>query len=72
MSETTTKRQLRMKEMLLLLLSAGLLLLALISLELAQGNSLTADVFYIIGGFFVIFAVCLLYTSDAADEVRRV
>lgn len=72
MSETTTKRQLRMKEMLLLLLSAGLLLLALISLELAQGNSLTADVFYIIGGFFVIFAVAhiaLTFVAPNADQV---
>ena len=72
MSETTAKRQLRMKEMLLLLLSAGLLLLALISLELAQGNSLTADVFYIIGGFFVIFAVAhiaLTFVAPNADQV---
>lgn len=72
MSETTTKRQLRMKEMLLLLLSAGLLLLALISLELAQGNSLTSDVFYIIGGFFVIFAVAhiaLTFVAPNADQV---
>ena len=72
MSETTAKRQLRMKEMLLLLLSAGLLLLALISLELAQGNSLTADVLYIIGGFFVIFAVAhiaLTFVAPNADQV---
>lgn len=72
MSENPTKRKLRMKEMLLLLLSAGLLLLALISLELAQGNSLTSDVFYIIGGFFVIFLVAhvaLTIVAPNADQV---
>ncbi|MDO5030270.1 MAG: FtsW/RodA/SpoVE family cell cycle protein [Corynebacterium sp.] len=72
MSETTAKRPLRIKEMLLLLLSAGLLLLALISLELAQGNVLTSDVLYIIGGFILVFSaahITLTFVAPHADQV---
>lgn len=72
MSETTAKRPLRIKEMLLLLLSAGLLLLALISLELAQGNALTSDMLYIIGGFILVFSaahIALTFVAPYADQV---
>lgn len=72
MSDTAVKRPLRVKEMLLLLLSAGLLLLALVSLELAQGNSITADVLYIIGGFIVTFSVAhiaLTFFAPWSDQV---
>lgn len=72
MSDTLTKRKFRLKEMFLLLLAAGLLLLALISLQLAQGNTLTADVFYIIGGFIVVFLaahVALTIVAPNADQV---
>lgn len=66
------KKPTRVRELLLLLLAAGLLALALVSLELAQGNTLTIDVLYIIGGFVVIFAVAhlvLRFMAPWSDQV---
>ena len=48
----------RSRELLLLVFATGLLLLMLFGLETSQGRTLSTEMLYI----------CLLYTSDAADE----
>ena len=47
----------RSKELFLLLCSAGLLLLMLFSLELSQGRTLTRELFYLVGGFMLVYAI---------------
>ena len=47
----------RTKELVLLLCSAGLLLLMLFSLELSQGRTLTAELLYLVGGFVLVYGI---------------
>lgn len=47
----------RSRELLLLLCSAGLLLLMLFSLEMSQGRALTTEMLYLVGGFVVVYAI---------------
>ncbi|WP_246816655.1 FtsW/RodA/SpoVE family cell cycle protein [Corynebacterium sp. HMSC29G08] len=47
----------RNKELVLLLCSAGLLLLMLFSLELSQGRTLTAELLYLVGGFVLVYGI---------------
>lgn len=72
MSEPLPKRPWRFKEMGLLLLAAGIISLALISLELGQGNTLTVEMLYIIGGFVVTFTIAhlaLVFLAPYSDQV---
>ena len=59
-------------ELLLLLCSAGLLLLMVFGLELSQGRTLSTDMLYLVGGFVGVYAIahvaiCLL--APRADQV---
>ena len=47
----------RTKELVLLLCSAGLLLLMLFSLELSQGRTLTGELLYLVGGFILVYGI---------------
>ena len=47
----------RTKELVLLLCSAGLLLLMLFSLELSQGRTLTGELLYLVGGFVLVYGI---------------
>ena len=72
MNEPLLKRPWRFKEMGLLLLAAGIISLALISLELGQGNTLTVEMLYIIGGFVVTFTIAhlaLVFLAPYSDQV---
>ncbi|WP_257158955.1 FtsW/RodA/SpoVE family cell cycle protein [Corynebacterium cystitidis] len=59
-------------ELALLILVAGLLALMLISLELSQGNALTTDMAWLIGGFIGVFALAHLvisFTAPYSDQI---
>lgn len=47
----------RTRELILLLASAGLLLLMLFSLEMSQGRALTREMLYLVGGFAAVYAI---------------
>jgi len=56
----------------LLLLAALVLLLAIVALEVSQGNEISSEVFYLVGGFFVTFLVAHLvvcWTAPEADQI---
>ena len=62
----------RGREFLLLVLSAALLLLMLIGLELSQGNALTVDMLWLVGGFIGVYAiahVAMCYAAPHADQI---
>ncbi len=59
-------------ELFLLVLSAALLLLMLVGLELSQGNALTVDMLWLVGGFIGVYAiahVAMCYAAPYADQV---
>lgn len=61
----------RSKELLFLLLATAILAVMLISLELSQGNTLTTEMAYLIGGFIGVFAVAHLairFLAPHADQ----
>lgn len=71
-AKAQVKRPTRTREFLLLLLAGALTLLALISLELAQENKLSVEIFYILGGFILIFGVAhvvLRIVAPWSDQV---
>ncbi|RAV32285.1 FtsW/RodA/SpoVE family cell cycle protein [Corynebacterium heidelbergense] len=56
----------------LLLIAALLLLVAIVALELAQGHEIKTSIFYLVGGFAVIFLVAhlvLCWVAPHADQV---
>ena len=62
----------RGRELLLLVLSAALLLLMLVGLELSQGNALTVEMLWLVGGFIGVYAiahVAMCYAAPHADQV---
>ena len=62
----------RGRELFLLVLSAALLLLMLVGLELSQGNALTVDMLWLVGGFIGVYAiahVAMCYAAPHADQV---
>ena len=62
----------RGRELLLLVLSAALLLLMLVGLELSQGNALTVEVLWLVGGFIGVYAiahVAMCFAAPHADQV---
>ena len=62
----------RGRELFLLVLSAALLLLMLVGLELSQGNALTVDMLWLVGGFIGVYAiahVAMFYAAPHADQV---
>lgn len=61
----------RSRELLLLLCSAGLLLLMLFSLEMSQGRTLTTEMLYLVGGFVLVYAiahVAIGFLAPHADQ----
>ena len=56
----------------LLLLAALVLLVAIIALEISQGNELSSTVFYLVGGFFLIFLVAHLVMCWAAPDSDQI
>ena len=59
-------------ELLLLLCSAGLLLLMVFGLEMSQGRTLSKDMLYLVGGFVGVYAiahVALTLLAPRADQV---
>lgn len=59
-------------EMALLILAALIVAVMLISLELSQGNTLTTELIWLIGGFIAIFTIAhitLCLTAKEADQV---
>lgn len=66
------KARFRATEFALLLVAAAVFAITLISLELSQDNSLTTEIFYLIGGFVGVFAVAhlaLTFLAPWADEI---
>ena len=62
----------RGRELLLLVLSAALLLLMLVGLELSQGNALTVEMLWLVGGFIGVYAiahVAMCFAAPLADQV---
>ena len=62
----------RGRELLLLVLSAALLLLMLVGLELPQGNALTVEMLWLVGGFIGVYAiahVAMCFAAPHADQV---
>lgn len=62
----------RRTEMGLLILATILLALMLVSFELSQGNALTSEMLWIIGGFIAVFAIAhftLCYLAPHADQI---
>ena len=62
----------RGRELLLLVLSAALLLLMLVGLELSQGNALTVEMLWLVGGFIGVYAiahVAMCFAAPHADQV---
>lgn len=62
----------RGREFFLLVFSAALLLLMLVGLELSQGNALTVDMLWLVGGFIGVYAiahVAMCYAAPHADQV---
>ena len=58
-------------ELLLLLCSAGLLLLMVFGLEMSQGRTLSKDMLYLVGGFVGVYAiahVALTLLAPRADQ----
>ncbi len=69
-SEPVTKPR-RTAELWLLILSMGLTLLAVLSLELAESETITPEPLYIVGGFAVIFGIAhgvLRYFAPWSDQ----
>lgn len=56
----------------LLLLAALVLLVAIIALEISQGDELSSTVFYLVGGFFLIFLVAHLVMCWAAPDSDQI
>lgn len=59
-------------ELALLILATGLLALMLVSLELSQGNTLTTDMLWLIGGFIGVFAlahVVICFAAPHSDQI---
>lgn len=61
----------RAKELLLLLCSAGLLLLMLFGLELSQGRTMSTEMFYLVGGFVGVYAIAHVAISLAAPHADQ-
>lgn len=62
----------RRTEMMLLILAAIIIAAALINLELSQGNTLTTEILWLIGGFIVVFTIAhlaLCFTAPYADQI---
>ncbi len=62
----------RRTEMRLLILAAVFLAVTLASLELSQGNALTTDMLWLIGGFILVFSVAHLvmcFATPHADQI---
>nr|VDG61989.1 cell division protein FtsW [Streptococcus thermophilus] len=62
----------RGREMTLLIMSAALLLLMLVGLELSQGKALTVDMLWLVGGFIGVYAiahVAMCYAAPHADQM---
>lgn len=62
----------RRTEMGLLILAAIIIAAALINLELSQGNTLTTEILWLIGGYIVVFTIAhlaLCFTAPYADQV---
>lgn len=62
----------RKTEAWLLLLTAVVTLMAVVSLELAQGNELSSGIFLLVGGFFLIFLVAHLVMNWVAPDADQV
>lgn len=63
---------LRKKELWLLILAGILTVIALVSMELGQGYEATSDIFWILGGFIVVFGVAHLTMSMVAPHADQV
>lgn len=62
----------RGREMTLLIFSAALLLLMLVSLEFSQGKTLTVDMLWLVGGFVLVYAIAhlaLCFVAPHADQI---
>lgn len=59
-------------ELLLLLCSAGLLLLMVFGLELSQGRTLSTDMLYLVGGFVGVYAIAHVAISLLAPRADQV
>lgn len=62
----------RRTEMMLLILAAIIVAAALINLELSQGNTLTTEILWLIGGFIGVFTLAhlaLSFTAPYADQI---
>jgi len=62
----------RGRGMTLLIMSAALLLLMLVGLELSQGKALTVDMLWLVGGFIGVYAiahVAMCYAAPHADQM---
>lgn len=62
----------RRTEMGLLILAAIIIAAALVNLELSQGNTLTTEILWLIGGYIVVFTIAhlaLCFTAPYADQV---
>lgn len=67
-----TARPGRSRELLMLLLAGTVTLLALISVELGQGNTATIEMLWILGGFILVFGVAhaiLRFLAPWSDQV---
>ncbi|HIW95373.1 MAG TPA: FtsW/RodA/SpoVE family cell cycle protein, partial [Candidatus Corynebacterium gallistercoris] len=56
----------------LLLLAAVVMLVAIVALELSQGNELTSNVFVLVGGFFAVFLIAhavMCWFAPDADQI---
>lgn len=62
----------RKTEAWLLLLTAVVTLMAVVSLELAQGNELSSGIILLVGGFFLIFLVAHLVMNWVAPDADQV
>lgn len=62
----------RKTEGLLLLLGAVVMFFAVISLELAQGNEVTSEVFVLVGGFFAVFLVAHLVMNWIVPDADQI
>ncbi|MGP6174257.1 FtsW/RodA/SpoVE family cell cycle protein [Corynebacterium sp. A21] len=66
------KISMRRTELLLLILAAIIVAAALVNLELSQGNSLTTEILWLIGGFILVFTIAhlaLCLTAHHADQI---
>ncbi len=62
----------RKREMGLLIVAAIVVSLMLVSLELSQGNALTSDILWLIGGFILVFTIAhlaLCFLAEHADQI---